>query len=74
MYISGQINNLNSRIHQLAISSGDLSSFKQEGQAYSTLYSGTLSKSQIKVWNNEIAKKYSTNFKNNSYYYSGAIS
>ena len=58
---------LESRLHELGITSGDLASFTTEGKGYTGLASGRVPPTQVNKWNKEFAKTYATNFKNNSY-------
>lgn len=61
MYISGSIEYLESRLHQLATTSGDFNNFIAEAQSYSSAITGNHLEYLIHIWNKELTKKGSPN-------------
>lgn len=57
MYISGSIENFESRLHQLAISGADISNFITEGKIITGQYPTGADFALINKWNREIGLK-----------------
>ena len=72
MYISGTITDFENRLHELPVTSGELTSFTTEAKGYTGVQTG-ISKQEIGQWNREFAKRYDLLFGNKTYYFTGAL-